>query len=467
MPIKQNNKKFPKVIIIGEALHSKTGTGITLSNFFADWPRDNIAILAGEIIWESDVALCNNYFLWKTKFDLIKRLTTFRLRRQNDNSTEGSISINDILKRQRNEITTTFNYQEQPNRSDLKRVFYYISKSLRQICIFFLNFFGLFPLIKKEFKITPLLDDWITSYNPEVIYTFLNHYEQFQLVLDLHEKYKIPFIVHPADDHIKLMPPKGLFFYYWRYKMNLKFETLLRKASVRLSICDYMSQIYKQRYQLEFFAYHNPIEPEKWLPYSRNNWENNEPFKILYAGRYGFDNASLLHLLSQVIEEMNNEGFNVQLDIRFGAFSDEAGIDTFKKYKNTTLKEYVPHTKMSSVIPKYNLLYFPLGFDNKTKKIYNVSMSTKISEYMISGTPILVHAPKNTAYFQYAKEGQWGYLLNTDKKNDLRKALMELIQDEKLRAKLGSKAKEMAIKNHDAKIIRDNFRLEFVRAANI
>ena len=84
---------------------------------------------------------------------------------------------------------------------------------------------------------------------------------------------------------------------------------------------------------------------------------------------------------------------------------------------------------------------------------------------MISGTPILVHAPEDTAYFQYAKQDKWGYLLKTEKKDELQVAIIKLLQNETLREKLGSQAKKMAIQNHDAKKIRNNFRLEFVKAA--
>ena len=458
------NYKYPRVLIIGEGLHNKTGTGITLSNFFADWPKDNLAVLAGDTIWESNVEKCNNYYLWKTTSRFIpKSLIRFSIK-INNRLQEGSVSVDDILRKQKNEKDIRKGNLHISMRNFLIHIFKYIFKLFRPSFIFLIKFIGVLPLLKNEINITSLLNNWLTSYKPEVIYTFLNKYDQFQFVLDLHNKYKTPYIVHIGDDHINLMPPKGLLYYYWRDKMNSKYLTLLSNASVRLSICDYMSQIYKQRYKLDFFAYHNPIEPEKWRPYLRNNWECKGKFKILFTGRYDFSNSSLLHTLAQVIEEVNIEGFSVILDIRFGVILNKKGVESFKKYKHTKLKKYIPHNKITSLLPTYDLLYIPLGFDNKTKLLYSVSMSTKISEYMISGTPNLVQAPEDTAYFQYAKNGMWAYLLKTDKKNDLKDAILELIQNEALRGKLGDQAKKIAFQNHDAKTVRKNFQLEFIKA---
>jgi glycosyltransferase involved in cell wall biosynthesis len=83
---------------------------------------------------------------------------------------------------------------------------------------------------------------------------------------------------------------------------------------------------------------------------------------------------------------------------------------------------------------------------------------------MISGTPILVNAPENTAYFQYAKQYKWGYLLPTNIKEKMKRAILELMQNEILRKQLGSKAKSVAIEKHDVKKVRNDLRIQFWKA---
>jgi len=471
-----NSDSFPKILIIGEAIHKKTGSGITLYNFFADWPKDRIAILAGTSIFESDATQCNNYYVWKTKTSFITRVLKRVFIKHKNATPEGPLSTNDILKRQETKEIIGKTDIPETDVSSISKVGYYYFKYLRStlqhIYRVFNEFIGLSPLNNK-IEITESLQKWYSEYSPDVIYTFLNRYEQFQLVQYLHKKYKTPFVVHPMDEHIKFMPPKGLLYLYWKYAMNEKFNLLITNASVRLSICNYMSKTYKSRYNQEFFAFHNPVETAKWLPYSKINWRNNDSFRILYMGRYGFDNHGPIHAFSQVIDELVTDGYKIQLDLRFTILSDHDGIKTFNVYKNTKIVVFNSHKEYSEayseiplILPRYDLLYIPYGFDKRSIEYFRLSMPTKTAEYMISGTPILVNAPRETAIYQYASDGKWGYLLDTESKTELKKALLEIMQNESLREQIGSQAKKLAIQNHDASVIRNNLRLEFVKAIN-
>ena len=455
-------KKYPKVLVVGETFHKKTGTGITLSNLFMDWPKDKLAVLSGSNIWQSDVGFCHNYYVFKkTNKILTVYRNIFSIKVKNIEY-EGVVTARDIDKY----INIQYNTVSE---SEKKTIIHRCIKRLSTILKIktfirtILKFSGLTPLIN-QIEITSLMEKWIQMIKPDILYSAANTYEQIQFILELHKRLNIPYAIHIGDDHIKMMPPKGLLYFYWKHKMNSQFSFLIRKAIVRLSICEYMSQIYKNRYGFDFTPYLNPIEIDKWLSFAKKKWEINKTFKILYAGRYGFDNAKLLHQLAFIIDKLNVEGFNVQLDMMFGEFTDKVKIEAFKKYNNTKIEKYIPHDNIFSVIPTYDLLYLPLGFDKKTKKIYSVSLSTKIPEYMISGTPILVNAPEDTGYYQYAKQENWGYLLPTDNIQKLEEAIKELIENKEIRENLGKKAKAVAIKNHDAKQVRDNFRKEFIKA---
>jgi len=477
MKDKPDKSDFPKVLIIGESIHKKTGTGITLFNFFADWPTDRLAILAGDSIWESDVKQCNNYFLWKTKYGIISRFLRRFFFKSRSYVFEGQVTIDDILKIQEKKENVIKTVIISPDINKHQRVFYKEFQNpnvvIKYIYRLFNDFLGLSPL-NNQINLSESMDKWYRDYNPDVIYTFLNRYQQFQLILDLHKKYKTAYVVHPMDEHIKFMAPKGLLFLFWKYKMNSKFDILIRKANVRLSISDYMSEMYKSRYNLDFIAYHNPVDIDKWLPYAKINWKSDDLFRILYMGRYGFDNHTPIHALAQVVDELVIDGYNIQLDLRFTILSDIEGIKKFSKYKNTKIvvfnsqREYSEaYSEIPLILPSYDLLYIPYGFDKHSLEYFRLSIPTKTAEYMISGTPILVYAPKETAIFQYANNEKWGYLIGKESEADLKKAIIELFKNELLREQLGTQAKMLAIKNHDAKTVRNNLRLEFVKAAKM
>lgn len=467
--------EYPKILIIGESIHRLTGTGITLSNLLEGWPKDKIAVLSGKNIWWSDVNMCENFFIWKTRISLLYENYIRLFSKNKSINVRGQIYADEIIKRQNQNIQNkTDKIAEYSKASDGKLVKYKLHSILNYLgktLTFFTNIIGL-DLFFQKIVITNSLVKWFNTYQPEVIITFLNNSPQYQLVIDFYKKHSIPIVVYPGDDYIKQIPSKSLLYCFWKYKINKEFDYLLKIASVRLSICDYMSQKYKERYNLEFSAYHNPVDCEKWLPYSRNKWEINGTFKILYIGRLGYDNIPMLHLLAKVVDELNDAGHNVRLDLRFNILTDGTAMNKFNIYRNThlrgaiSLSEYIEqYYIVCKLLPKYDLLYLPLGFDKKSFNLYSLSMSTKISEYMISGSPILIHAPKNTAIFDYAKKEKFGYLLDKNTKSGLKNAVLELIENEHLRERLGEQAKNIAIQNHDAKTVRNNFRIEIINAA--
>jgi len=113
---------------------------------------------------------------------------------------------------------------------------------------------------------------------------------------------------------------------------------------------------------------------------------------------------------------------------------------------------------MPEILPEYDILFLPLGFDKKSVRFTQLSMPTKTSEYMISGTPILVNAPHQVGLTHYAMHEKWGYLVTSEGIEDLKKAIIELYESRDLREKLGNKAREVAINKHDALVVREQFR---------
>ena len=433
--------KYPKILVISEPFHQLTGTGITMCNLFKDWPKEKLALVSGENIFKNDFSFCNNLFFLKSK-RYIEILYYFAKAKKAPNA---------------DRVLSSADFVNKENASANK------SNMGKELALSLMNIIGITPIIK-----TPVFSNnfkkWFENYNPDLIYTCLDKYEYFDFLKKISIEYNKPLIVHLMDDLIKLMPPHGLLYFYWRWRMNKDFNYLLANAKSRLTICDYMSVIYKRRCGLDSVSFLNPIEKEIWLSTSKNDWSKSNPFRILYAGRLGFDNIALLHKLAKIVDEFNSSDCKIQLDLRISSLSNINEINKFKKYKHTKLLGYIHHDRIHEVLPQYDLLYLPLGFDKKTKDIYSVSMSTKIPEYMISGTPVLVNAPRETAYFDYANSHDWGYVLPSDKAEDIKYAVMELFNNGNLRETLGKNAKIISLKNHDAVTVRENFRKAIVKA---
>jgi glycosyltransferase involved in cell wall biosynthesis len=86
-----------------------------------------------------------------------------------------------------------------------------------------------------------------------------------------------------------------------------------------------------------------------------------------------------------------------------------------------------------------------------------LSMPTKTAEYMISGVPICVLAPKDSALYKYAYEYNWAQTINSPNHSIIRTKLIEILENENLRQKLATNAMALAQKKHSIDVNKDLF----------
>jgi len=303
--------KYPRVLIIGETFHKRTGGGITISNFFKDWPSENIAVISRSMIWLSDPSYCKNLYKIDTPSIAFR---SFLSKSTKGGPIPAETLIDNNSQNENKNSCITGNRRGKR----IKRILTSLLKRLKHIS----TFLGISYLFN-NLLVTDELRSWIKEFNPDIIYFPPTDYQQIKFVLRLRRSFPIPLAIHPMDDHVRMMYPKGILYYYWKDRINKDFQKLTDISVLHFSICQHMSSVYKSRYNHNFVPIHNPIELDKWLPYSKKDWTINTGCKILYAGRYGYDNDGLLHKLSLIIENLNRGSYNIGLDLRFSVFGNE------------------------------------------------------------------------------------------------------------------------------------------------
>ena len=431
------SKKYPKVLMVGRNYFCREeGCGVTMANLFKGWPKDRIAVVTYEID-PCEEEICNRSYL--LGFDEIRMIWPF------------SLFQNKVI----SGIITSYKGErkEKPACSFRKKSLYLV---LKKIIITFFSFLSLYPLLV-EIRISHKLLKFIDEYNPNIIYSQLANPVVISLVSSLHHARKVPIVLYIQDDWPKVIGKMGIFQFFLSRKFDREFRNLINKASVLIGISTAMCGEYKKRYGREFLPFSNPIETEKWLVYSKTNWQAGSPFKILYAGRIGRVNTQAIFDLCQAIRKLKSRG----LDLRLEIYSKDVDFAKAKKNKISdvaNINNPLAHEEMPRLLASQDLLFLPLDFGRKNILYTQYSMSTKISEYMISGTPILIYASPKTALYKYAEAEKFAHLVSERSIDKLLEAIKDLYVNEDLRESYGKKAKEVAIKNHDATIVRSNFR---------
>ncbi|MCD4747633.1 MAG: methyltransferase domain-containing protein [Bacteroidales bacterium] len=413
------SEQYPKVLIFGISFIPNTGGGITILNLFRNWPKDKLAV-ANDIIEGSDKSICENYYLLKSPF--ITKVKVSENKKGN------------IISNKKGGLLDWF------------------KKLLRPFHSFPHNYF---ILKGKYFKLEIDNDflKWVNDFNPDIIYSLAHNLYHIPFLIELNKKTNIPLAVHIVDDWVN-SNHFGVLNFIGKRVLNAEFRKLLSKTKVLMGISYDMQSVYKKRYKRNFLPFHNPVNLIEWNNLTRKNWKIKNDFKIMFAGTVEAYNVDEIEKLCKAINNKENE--NIILNV-FGSIRKNEYSNRLKKYKNCNVKGLVRHEEIKKLLVKHDLLFLPLSFNKKLKKNIILSMPTKVSEYMISGTPILVYAPQDLALIKYATKDLWAYTLTNSKIDSLKQVINKLFLNVELRSEIGKKAIEVAKKNHNRSIIQKDF----------
>jgi glycosyltransferase involved in cell wall biosynthesis len=433
--------KYPKVLIIGISFDQTTGGGITLTNLFKDWPIENLAVTAsGKEFIHCSFDTCNNYYsLGKKEFKALWPLVY--LQKQYDS---GKLDNKDNI---------NIESQYLPKKSFQKN----IRKWLVEYLFSALHFLGLYHFLYRYY-LSNEFESWVKQFDPDIIYAILSSLELIRFVNEIHLLTSKPLAIHIMDDWPQTISKPGILQMYWKRKIGNEFKDLLNKANLFFSISDGMSKEYLKRYNKCFEPFHNPIEIDKWLPFSKSDYNIGKDIKILYTGRIGTANSESIYEACLAIDTMNKGNSQNKIELHIYTIDYESrAAKRLTHLKGIKIFKPISHDIMPKLLSSFDILFLPLDFSRKGIRFAKFSMPTKASEYMISGVPILLFCSEELSIYQHAVNNKWAYVLTKNKTDDMCSAINELCSDIALREKLGNTARNFAIENYNADKIRKQF----------
>jgi glycosyltransferase involved in cell wall biosynthesis len=244
---------------------------------------------------------------------------------------------------------------------------------------------------------------------------------------------------------------------YWKRKIDKEYRELLDTVDIHLSICDAMSEEYNKRYNKSFIAFHNPIEIGAWLPYIKSSFTlNKKDINILYSGRIGIGIEDSLLEVAAAIDLMNDEEINIKLHIQTPS-KQQTTIDLLQNFKCVVINPFVKYSQIPEITSKADILLLANDFSRAGINFLKFSMPTKASEYMISGTPVLVYASDETAVLKFFSKHKCGYCLAKQNTEEIVKAIKFMIDNEEYRKKISQNALKIAKENFSSEKVRNKF----------
>ncbi len=229
------------------------------------------------------------------------------------------------------------------------------------------------------------------------------------------------------------------------------FRNFLAQGALRLVISEAMRECYRERYQLDFQVFHNPVDiasyPSK-IDYHVNL--SNRPFLFRYVGAL-WNNMQMpgFAKICDVIEKLGQDGFSIRLEI----YTQNMFRDTVNQYQ-LHRPPYVNHLgelaleQTPEILRDADGLIINLDFSPAALEISGLSMPTKVSEYMASGTPIFLHGPVDAPHLKYARDESWGWVVSDPSPVVLESEIRSFIRDEDRRKSLGKRGRQLAEERH-------------------
>lgn len=427
--------EYPKVLIFGQPFNDFSGGGITLTNLFKGWPKERIAVTyLGHGLISVTTDVCDIYYQlgekehkWKFPFSLIQ-------------------------KKFRSGIKTIEKKAESSTGLSKKGLRYFI---VNKFFYPILEWFGLFHCVSR-IELSTELKKWLSEFKPEILYVQVATRETLLFAAELIDYLKVPSAIHNMDDWPSTISSKGLFRNYWKKKIDSEFKNLLNRIDLFLSISDAMSSEYRKRYAKEFVPFHNPIETRKFEGLHRREYASGNIFRILYLGRIGMANKEALYLFAKAVSGWKSKSPKLSLEI-FTPDLESPDARKIRNLSNVNIALPTKHEEVPALLANSDLLLLPLDFNQMGMNYAQYSIPTKASEYMISGTTIMVFAPAATAISKFCKDNECALCLTINDKDEISRALEFLIENEEYRKKWAKNAEELARKLFDADIVRENF----------
>ena len=423
-----------KILILAGSNNS-TANGITISNLFKNWDSNSLAIV--EYHSNIDEIIRSNVHWYYLLGDSEVRRGILRLFTKSRPSK--SLVINNPKKSVNRKIFF----------SETIRSHGFFLRLIGRLRIFLLYSSGLI-YVSRSYKVSSSLTSFIEGFAPDFIYSTCEDINKMKFAIDLQKKTSIPLCIHVFDDWIENDSHFLFAKCYWKKRKLEVFSQLLNQSTLRLSISDEKSVVYEQRYGFEFNSFHNTANDAFFQRSVAPSIKDNNSFVFTYTGVVNTDTAPALNKFFRAIDHINSKGLsgnNCELKI-YSPYDANVVLSHLDSCVHQSYKGKVDYSELPSILQISDGLLLPIDDNKRTREYLRLSMSTKVSEFLASGSHIFCLAPSEIALYKYLEMYDLAFCTSDYNLISLVENILIFIADDATRMRHTTNAKSVALVNH-------------------
>lgn len=294
-----------------------------------------------------------------------------------------------------------------------------ISKFYLKYTVPVLKWLGLFSY-RVSYNVSEQFLRWVDEVSPDCVYSSIGSLNTAEFIDALMKaRPQLRFIIHGYDDWVEPNYFTISKSYSRRSKSYLK--NIISRACLTFSTSEKMSKDYRERYGREFPVFPNPTQqiPDSVIIDSSST-------NVTFIGKILNHNIKSIELLASSLNALND---NLTLHI-YSNVADEIKEKIARKYRKTVFHDWVSHDEIPWILRNSRILYLPISIDKQTVKFTKYSMSTKMSEYLASGVPMLYHGPDGIAMTELLEKHQCAFVVKSNDERILSVTIKQILEDE-------------------------------------
>lgn len=284
------------------------------------------------------------------------------------------------------------------------------------------------------------LDAFIEDFKPDLMFTFVKALPQYyQAIRYLRERFDIPLLTWIADDEYTGYLRGRKTRQIQKLQAELKTSAAVRGCSQE--ICDYYNSVFDCR-AIPLYKGCDLSTPVKT--------QTGNPLRIVYAGNLLFGRLEILRGISAALEEYAAaSGKELAFDIYSGTPLTESERQTcFGRNRCTTFRGRERYEVIKARLAEADVVLFAESFEAEEILKTRYSFSTKIIDYLQSGSVVLAVGPECLASIRYLRAIPGTFVIHQPE--DIRTMLPLLLNDAEHFGQRAAQTRSFAGRHHDA-----------------
>lgn len=236
-----------------------------------------------------------------------------------------------------------------------------------------------------------------------------------------------------------------------RWVARQMFPSIARKASRLFVVSDAMREEYSRRYGKLGHVLNMPTLDR--VGESPSEVPMNGETSILFAGTIYQLNASIVGLLVEAAARVDGRSVRVHLY----TWQTRAQLDALGVGGEYMLHASRTPEEIQTIQRGSGIVFLGLGFDARHGALVQTSFPSKLTDYLVSGRPILAIAPPSSPLALFLRKHQCGHLVETPDVGTLAAGIRRLLEDHAYRVSLVRNAFEIARKDFDWPVVVGEF----------